>query len=61
MHRSFMTWLGLIFDITFVLGFIILIFIMFYRDVDYIYIICTALIMLLPIWGIYKCLKTDKN
>ena len=61
MNNSLINWIGLFINIVLVLGFIILISVMFYKNLDYIYIICTILLTLLPISGVLGYLKKIKN
>jgi hypothetical protein len=61
MNNSLINWIGLFINIVLVLGFIILISVMFYKNLDYIYIICTILLTLLPISGVLGYLKKIKK
>ncbi|PTI36727.1 hypothetical protein BU068_13105 [Staphylococcus succinus] len=48
-------------DIFFILTFIVLISFMFIKNIDFVYIICTGLIVLLPLSDLYKYFRKKKS
>ncbi|RIN26925.1 hypothetical protein BU067_04085 [Staphylococcus succinus] len=54
---DFKNWVILIINIIIVLAFIFLIWTMFEKHIDFVYIICTLLITLLPLSNVYIHIK----
>jgi len=61
MNKIFLYWIGLIVNIILIFGFIYIITMMFYKDLNFVYIICSFLLILLPASGVFNYIRKIKR
>ncbi len=59
MKKDFLNWMTLIINIFLIIGLISISISMFFKGLNYVYIVCTILILILPFWRIYDVIKKD--